>query len=245
MVTTDISKSTQLNMELDARRILEILQDKGVENLYHANTVQTACTFLQSGRLMARGVVKEMGLHQTSQNSDKIDKKYNIWFDLFLDSVDIHDRIKRRNEYGPALFVFDLEALEQDWLPSLWVTKSNPIQWKDNERLTDRYFSSEDEFKQEHRYGEFKQMLVLRHCGGILPLDPYLKKVYLDNPQKKLGTVDLYSQAVGALKVSARISGMKNLIIQPYPCKPKCSCVSEYEKLSKSKLKKFFAPNFV
>lgn len=62
-------------MELNARAVQSVLQQKGVDALYHANTVQTACTFLNQGHLLARGVVAAKGLPQTSQQSDKLDKE--------------------------------------------------------------------------------------------------------------------------------------------------------------------------
>ncbi|GAB4381363.1 MAG: hypothetical protein Kow00121_39730 [Elainellaceae cyanobacterium] len=227
-------------MELNTKRVLEILRDKGVKNLFHANTVQTSCTFLQNGYLMARGVVAERGLNQTPQKSDGIDKRCGIWFDLFLDSTNIHYRAKHENYYGPVLFVFKLEILEQDWLPSLWITKSNPQNWTDD--TTTRYFLSEDDFEHKYKHGDFDKMLLLRHCGGVLKLAPYLEEIYLDNPHLEIDGVDIYSQALGALKASARISNMQDIIISPHPCKNSCACNQNYERMNDTKLSKFFIP---
>lgn len=96
-------------MELEAKKVAEILKLRGVTSLYHANTVQTACTFLRNGRLMARGVVEERGLIQTPQASDESDRKFGIWYDIFVDAFDIHETLLRRNAYSPALFVLDLK----------------------------------------------------------------------------------------------------------------------------------------
>lgn len=54
--------------------IKKILVDKEIKHLYHANTVMTACTFLENGGLLSRGYVEENGLRQTSQGSDSKDK---------------------------------------------------------------------------------------------------------------------------------------------------------------------------
>lgn len=67
------------NMEIKS-----ILKAKGVENLFHANTVCTAITFLKYGGLLSRGAVENMGLIQTSQISDNDDKKYGVFYDIFL-----------------------------------------------------------------------------------------------------------------------------------------------------------------
>lgn len=61
-------------MELNASELLTVLKSKGVTELYHANTVQTSCTFLRCGHVMGRGVVEERGLPQTSQQTDDLDK---------------------------------------------------------------------------------------------------------------------------------------------------------------------------
>lgn len=46
--------------------IKSILKEKEVKHLYHANTVATACTFLENGGLLSRGYVEDHDLFQTS-----------------------------------------------------------------------------------------------------------------------------------------------------------------------------------
>ncbi len=229
-------------MELNANRILDVLREKGVDALYHANTVQTSCTFLQQGHLLSRGTIEERGLAQTPQQSDRLDKKYGLWYDVFLDGVDIHGRAKNRNLYGPILFVFDINLLSQDWLSSLWITKKNPQKWREREVLSDRYFSTVKEFQEIYLKGNFDTILVLRHIGGVLRLKPYLKKIVVDNPQLQPGEVDIYSQTVGALKASARIGEMPNIIIEPRGCGNLCSCASEYENMKGKTVNHLYAP---
>lgn len=84
-------------MELNAKQAYFVLKSRGVDHLHHANSVQTACSFLRAGYLMARGVVDRRGLRQTTQSSDPIDRKYGILFDVFSDSVDIHERASKCN----------------------------------------------------------------------------------------------------------------------------------------------------
>lgn len=52
------------------RNIKHILLEKGVTHLYHANTVATACTFIENNGLLSRGAVDDLGLYQTSQATD-------------------------------------------------------------------------------------------------------------------------------------------------------------------------------
>jgi hypothetical protein len=146
-----------LLMELNAKEVYEVLREKGVENLYHANTVRTSCTFLSHSRLMGRGIGEERSLPQTSQPSDEKDKRYGLWYDIFLDSVAVHRRSGQRNYYSPVLFVLDLGLLQCDWLASMWVTKSNPGKWTDDTPLEQRYFSDIEEVRNGYELGTFKQ----------------------------------------------------------------------------------------
>lgn len=217
-------------MELDAKEVLRVLRDKNIEYFHHANTVQTSCIFLQKGRLLSRGTVDERDIPQTPQKSDNLDKQYGIWYDIFLDTVDIHARAKKRNLYGPVLFVFDLGILEEDWLSTIWITKKNPTSWKSTDSHLDRYFQSVSEFESGYKKGDFGSMFMLRAAGGILRLNPHLKEIIVDDPNWKDVSVDahVYSEAVGALRASAWQGGLTNISIKKRVCVSECKCKEEY-----------------
>jgi hypothetical protein len=217
-------------MELNAIEVLKVLKKKEVKNFHHANTVQTACVFLQNARLLSRGTVDEKGVQQTAQKSDALDKRFGIWYDVFLDAVDIHARAKTRNLYGPVLFVLALEILEEDWLSSVWITKKNPTQWKAGDRPEDRYFQSVSEFDADYKYGNFASMFILRSVGGVLRLSPHLKSIVVDDPNWDDGS-DVYAQTIGALRASAWQGGLKDLVITRRECVPACSCKGQYAKV--------------
>src|SRR5580658_8730659 len=89
--------------------VREIIHAKGVTEVHHANSVATTCQFLRNRTLISRGSIERKGLYQTPQVSDELDRRHGIWFDVFVDSVDIHARAGRQNVYGPALLVFDID----------------------------------------------------------------------------------------------------------------------------------------
>lgn len=91
-------------MHIPSTHVFEALSEKGVTELHHANSVATACQFIRAGSLLSRGSVERLGVAQTPQASDEADRRYSIWFDVFLDSVDIHKRASRANVYGPVMF---------------------------------------------------------------------------------------------------------------------------------------------
>lgn len=137
---------------------------------------------------------------------------------------------------------FDLELFAKDWLASLWITKTNPQNWTDTQPLADRYFSSIQELQLRYRKGSFDFSLVLRHVGGVLRLKPYLKKVVVDNPHYSASEVQFYSQAIGALKASAKLGEVGNLPIQQRVCIRNCKCKDQYREMSRKVLSHLFVP---
>ena len=135
-------------MKLDPIEVLDLLKEKNIDFLFHANTVATACTFIEQGGLLSRGAVEDSGLLQTPQMSDELDKKYNVWNDIFFDSIDLHKKFKRQNYYGPVLFKFDVNILASPNMPELWITRDNPTRWNYKQTDSDRYFQSLEELEE-------------------------------------------------------------------------------------------------
>lgn len=227
-------------MDLSSNKVFEILKNKKVTELYHANTVLTACTFLQKGMILSRGNVEREKLFQTSQSSDAVDKKYGIWFDAFVDSVDIHARAKKRNVYGPVLFVIDSEIIEKTYTGKIWVSKLNPTKWADTKK-DQRWFSSIDDLSENFVKGRFDQMILFRHSGGALPIKNYLKKIILDDPRYEgSDKMDVFSSARGALQLAMTLGGIDVPIVKR-KCETSCKCENEYSD-SSSIIDKLFEP---
>lgn len=228
-------------MDIPSKKVYEILSERGVKDIYHANSLITACQFLRQGSLMSRGTVERKGLFQTKQKSDAIDQKHGIWFDVFVDSVDIHDRAKRANAYGPVLFVLGAKIVECAYTGRVWVTKLNPTKWAGKSRA-ERWFSSGEDLKSNFVRGRFDQAIVFRHCGGELPFKDYLKEIILDDPQieTKRDEVDYYSMAFGALRLSMT-EGRLDVPIRKRDCSEKCTCVADYH-ASAQRTKAVYSP---
>lgn len=227
-------------MDLSSKQVFEILESKGVNEIYHANTVLTSCTFLQRSMLLSRGNVERENLLQTSQTSDNVDKKYNVWFDAFVDSVDIHARARKRNIYGPVLFVIDSEIIKKTYTGKIWVSKLNPTKWAGTESH-ERWFSSIEDLESNFVKGRFDQMILFRHSGGALPIKNYLKKIILDDPfWEHSDKTDYYSSARGALKLAMTLGGI-NVPIEKRKCPSGCKCQDEYSNAS-SIIDKLFEP---
>src|SRR5436305_15178842 len=127
-------------MDLPSRRVFEVLKENGIDFIHHANAVISSCQFLRHGALLSRGTVERRGFYQTEQSSDDLDKSFGLWFDVFTDSVDIHERANRRNLYGPVLFVLRSKIISKAYTGRIWVTKLNPTNWSGTKR-EERWFS--------------------------------------------------------------------------------------------------------
>jgi hypothetical protein len=200
----------------------------GVRCIHHANTVLTACQFLRAKSLLSRGTAARRGLKQTQQYTDELDKRYGIWFDVFVDSVDIHARASTENHYGPVLFVLDVDLIKKAYTGRVWVTKLNPTKWKGNPEHS-RWFQSREDLKDNFAYGTFDHMIVFRHCGGELPFGSYLREIILDDPHlvTNPGEVDLYGIAYGALRFAMTEAGLV-VPIQRRQCADRCRCKDNY-----------------
>jgi len=229
-------------VELDAREVLRVLREKGVTTLHHANSVRTACSFLRQGKLLSRGTLDELGLPQTDQQTDALDQSFGLWYDIFVDTVDIHYRARRRNNYGPVLFELNLEVFEQDWLAYVWITKSNPNNWTDETPYENRYFSSIQELSENFEFGNFDKLFVLRSAGGILRLNQFLSRIVLDRTDCELNGVRAYDQAVGALRASSVAGGLNDVEITSHSCQQNCKCSEQYRNMTGQVFEKFYKP---
>jgi hypothetical protein len=217
-------------MDLPSAKVIETLEAKGLTEIHHANSVLTSTQFLRHASLLSRGTIERRGYFQTEQSSDKLDKKYSLWFDVFTDSVDIHDRAGTANLYGPVLFVLGLEQLKKMYKGRLWVTKVNPTKWEGKQDDV-RWFRSIEELEAGFTVGTFDQMIVFRHSGGEVPIKPCLTKLILDDPELIVPVekeADVYSMAYGALRVSMKEGGI-NVPVERRVCRDGCKCRKKYE----------------
>jgi hypothetical protein len=228
-------------MQLSSRKVYDVLLEKGVKEIHHANSILTACQFLRRGALLSRGSTERAKLHQTAQASDKLDQKFSLWYDVFTDSVDIHARAKRENAYGPVLFVLDSAMIKEKYTGDVWVTKLNPTKWEGVSEK-ERWFTSIQDLRDNFVKGRFDQMIVFRHNGGVLPFEGHLKEIIVDDPDYRgeRNQLDLYSMALGALLL-ARTEGNMNLKIRKRKCQSGCKCLEHY-KNDKTKMGEMFLP---
>lgn len=193
-------------MKLDNSDVYTFLLEQDIEYLYHANTVATACTYIENGGLLSRGAVEHLNLHQTPQSSDEDDKRFDVWNDIFLDSIDLHGKFPRQNYYGPVLFKFSLDILKDPNLPEVHITKDNPIRWDNDMSNSDKYFQNMDEFKEIYRLGSYKEMITLKNTFEVLPFENYLVEIILDNPMVLVKGESLREKAKKTLSSSIKHS---------------------------------------
>jgi hypothetical protein len=69
------------------RWVFEVLVEKDIESLNHANRVITTYQFLRYGSLISRGIIERKKWRQTAQISDEMDKEFSVWNDVFVNAV--------------------------------------------------------------------------------------------------------------------------------------------------------------
>lgn len=215
-------------MKIDNIELYEFLQEKSITHFFHANTLTTALTFIENNGLMSRGLVEKFGLKQTIQSSDDDDKKFNVWDDIFVDTVDLHGHFPRQNLYGPILFKFNIEFLLEDTL-DIWITKNNPIYWNSTLTTEDKYFQDINDIRMNWDiYDRQRKMFTIRKANTPI-LFNNLEKITVDNPNVKLhdGT-DLGSEVARELiAITEGNISLKNML-EERNCQASCYCKANY-----------------
>lgn len=171
-------------MRLDNKELHRLFTNKGIFYLFHANTVATFITFIEQSGLMSRGNIEKMGLFQSIQSSDAIDKVHNVWNDIFADTVDIHGYFPRQNYYGPISMQFSIDFIVNE-SPEIWITKDNPINWSKNTIEQEKYFVSVEELERDWNLYERQRKMVTGYSGDT---DPHSGDV---DPPYGFGSVNL------------------------------------------------------
>lgn len=233
--------------------ILNILQEKNVKYLFHANTLTTSITFINQGAILSRSFVEQNGLIQTGQKSDYKDKKYNVWDDVFLDALDLHKQYSTANKYGPILFIIDLDFLKSPELQGVLVTKTNPFYWNVENNWENKYYDSVEEIKKDYLTGQrldSQIMFTFRSINNLLSMHPFVLTIGIDRPNilvtKKDGTsVNVGDHAYEKINYALAQKGLniptkfRHVNATSY-----CGCFVEYKRLydnEYSEFKKRFA----
>lgn len=209
---------------MNALQVKRSLINAGVDKLYHVNTVVTSLSFINQGGLLSRQTAEIMGVPQTPQSSDDIDREFGIYNDIFFDSVDIHERAKRPNDYGPVMFVYSVDVLDTLTEYDICITKDNPWRWYGKMSYREKYFTNKNELCVGFVKGEFCQHITVRNISVPLPFN-YLEEIVIDNP----GTMnyELLREAKGALEAAAKNIGLR-IPITVRDCSANCGCHQKY-----------------
>jgi hypothetical protein len=224
---------------MTGNEVHEILISRGVRHLHHANSVKTSLSQLRLGGLASRGLVERARLPQTGQYTDDVDREYGIWNDVFVDTVDIHQRGSDRNKYGPVLFLMNVDVLRA--LPisaQVLVTRLNPSKWVKDQPDAERYFLTKEELNQGLSVGDFNQMIVIRTTEGIVPFTRYLEEIILDEPRLTSGTGPEFDTAAGAISTAIAALGLQ-VPLRRRTC-AFCKCIGSYA-LKPTRIPYFFS----
>ncbi len=208
---------------------LEELLKRDSKFLYHANSVETSISYLRYGSVFSREKCVEYKFPQSSQWSDKLDQKYGIWNDIFINFSDLHQNFKKPNSYGPILFCFNINRLFDYLLKNgsnLGITKINPNRWEEQHQDVDKWLSNfegvfiNDKQHKDKKYTFGWSDIVVSCENGSLPLSVVDRIIIDEHPTNVL----FYAQTKSIFENC--ISG-HNLDIPIYRrrfCNKECLC---------------------
>lgn len=204
-----------------AQEVYDIAKKKGMSQIFHANSLATSISLLKLNRLASRQHVEISGLAQTAQYTDELDRALGVWGDVFVDTVDIHSRASRRNQYGPILFLLDSKLILS--ASGVLITKTNPSKWKVTTPVEQRYFTNTEELDANWKIGNFDQMITLQTASGSIPFDESFLGIVIDDPA--------VGEAPSKYFINAQeeISKLTNRPISRRQCTQRCKCKEDYK----------------
>lgn len=229
-------------MLFEPKDIYNILKQKGIETLFHANTVMTSSGYLENDSLISREKMESVGLPQTMQESDTKDKGLGIYNDIFLDTVDNHIRFNRSNYYGPVLFEIDIEILNKIQSGQILITKKNPADWDFS--LKNGFYNSLQDIQRSY-FGEHNNHIIYRDPSGMLNIKGFIKRLVLDDPNKNepIPEVSIYDVAESSLEYSIGKSSL-GIQVTKRDCQSIfCKCQNTYDNRIWYMLNKFMPNN--
>lgn len=212
-------------MKITVTELKQILIEKKIEFLFHVNTVSTSIVFFHQKGLLSRGAVEERGFFQTPQRTDNKDKELDIFNDIFFDSVDIHERAKIPNSYGPVTFIYSINVLDILYNEEIRITQDNPMHWEPSRSDDERYFMDVERIRNEYKKGKFRQHLTIRNIHYPLPFSPYLVKVLIEDPGIKYA--DYFEKAYNTLHDIMNQKGI-TAPLEKRQCSQDCKCREIY-----------------
>lgn len=228
-------------ISVSPKELYDFLTARGIEYLYHADTVRTACALIKQKHLVSRGYMETKGISMTEQSSDCKDKQFDVWNDIFVDVVDLHTYFPRQNLYGPVCFKLSNKFLLDKDLDNICITKDNPMYWKVGMKETDKYFSSVKEYAKEFDSNMQnkciqKKMITIHNTKIGISFDKYLYEIILDSLENK----KIYDDARQALTNIMREVDLDVEILKERKCHNRCFCNQNYSALNEKQLLRLF-----
>jgi len=228
-------------LKIDNVELHQFIKGKGITHFYHANSVPTAITYLNARGLLSRGYVTNKGLFQTAQKSDREDKEFDVWFDVFIDTADLHGLFPRQNLYGPVVFKFNIDFLLDSDL-DIWITKNNPMYWSYNMNSKDKYFCDVSELAQLWDEIERQKIMFTIRKPNEAILFESLEEIIVDDPEMDIqDNITLHSESNRALLKATEDAPKLVKKINIRRC-GYCFCKENYSRMSEKDLAKLFLP---
>lgn len=230
-------------MNLTNRELYDFLKFNGIKYLYHVTTISTAIGFIKHGGFISRKLAKDMDISYILRRDEAFYEEFDIYNDIFFNSFDLHIFYKRPNYFGNVTFLVTIDILIDDDMPSIVITKNNPLYW--NKSIKHIYYDTIDEYIKDfynamNNLELYQQMYyAFKHCNDIIPFGKYLKTIIVDNPHYSFNRQDIFKPSFKRLKKVVRESKLKADLIER-KCPSNCMCTLYYHDLEEVDLLRIY-----
>lgn len=233
-------------MEIDNNQLYNFLKFNGLKYLYYTTNVLTTNELIKVGGFISIKKANDLKLSYSEYHKKSFYQKFDIYEDIFFNSFDYHNFYLRPNYFGNVSFQVSIEILIDEATPPIAITKNNPLYW--NKSIKNMYYKDMDEYIKDFYKGInnielYQQMCyVFKNCKDIIPFEPYLKSIIVDNPKFKVKKRDIFKISFKELRKTIKESNSKINLVER-TCSNRCICKISYQDMEEDKLLQLYNVN--
>lgn len=222
----------------------QFLKKKEVKYLYFSSTVRNICSMIHSDTLMSMRLLSLNKLPITDVDNPDAYKQSSMWNKIPLYLCNLHGYFPRQNRNGPVSLKISIDFLLEIHQRDLFISKRNPLNWKNSLTKKDICYSSVDEFSEtfDTLYDErkmHKTIILIRDKKSQINLSKHLVEISLDYLDDKHL---LFKKSQKALTEALNKSNLNHVPFTTSRCNGFCFCQINYNEMTKEDLENLFLP---
>ncbi|MGN1412398.1 MAG: hypothetical protein ACI4WH_07845 [Oscillospiraceae bacterium] len=235
-------------MEINNVGLYKFLKFNGIEYLHHVSNVITVNELIKCGGFISRKQAKEKNIYYPLKYDENFYKEFDIYEDIFFNPFDLHKFYRRPNYFGCVDLSVSIEILLDKNAYQVAITRNNPLYW--NKSIKNRYYSTMEEYTNDFYNAManvetcnqmyYQQIYyTFRHCKDIIPFQPYLHEITVDNPHFKINRQNVFKPSMKLLRKTIREYNPKIKLLERN-CLDKCMCKFFYQDMEEEEILRIF-----